>query len=310
MRIKIKGELRINAKNLERKILLISFIAGLVFAVVEIVFSVYIGSKAVLMDAVYDSSELVFIGLILFLTPLFYKPITEKQPYGYFQFESIFIIVKGFMMLSVTGSVLATAIESAISGGRVVSGVQIAIFQCILGIISMAILIVMNRLNKSIDSPIIKSEILGWHVDVAYSLGMSLMFFISSFLKNTMFEFITPYFDQIVVVIIVIIMLPEMIKMIYSSIKDIFLFSPNEATLLNIKQLCEDILQKNGFTSKFYEVTRTGRQLWISIYFTIEEATLEISLLEEVSLEVNKIVKEDFFNSRVELILIPKNKSF
>lgn len=40
-------------------------------------------------------SELVFIALLLFLTPLFHKPMSEKHPYGYFQVESIFVIIKG-----------------------------------------------------------------------------------------------------------------------------------------------------------------------------------------------------------------------
>ena len=78
------------------------FISGLLFAITEFIFAIYSHSQSALTDAVYDASELVFIALLLFLTPLFHKPISEKHPYGYFQVESIFVIIKNVMMLSVT----------------------------------------------------------------------------------------------------------------------------------------------------------------------------------------------------------------
>ena len=78
----------------ERRILLLSFIGGLVFAILEFIFAVYSHSQSSLMDAVYDAVELVFIALMIFITPLFYKPISEKHLYGYSQIETIFLIIK------------------------------------------------------------------------------------------------------------------------------------------------------------------------------------------------------------------------
>lgn len=102
----------------EQSVLWLSFYAGLLFAAAEFVFSIFSGSQSALMDAVYDASELVFIVFILFLTPLFYKPISEKYPYGFFQIESIILMIKGVMMLSVTFSVSADIIGKALSGGN------------------------------------------------------------------------------------------------------------------------------------------------------------------------------------------------
>ena len=103
----------------EQSVLWLSFYAGLLFAAAEFVFSIFSGSQSALMDAVYDASELVFIVFILFLTPLFYKPISEKYPYGFFQIESIILMIKGVMMLSVTFSVSADIIGKGggVSGG-------------------------------------------------------------------------------------------------------------------------------------------------------------------------------------------------
>ena len=102
-------------------------------------FAIYSRSQSALTDAVYDLSELVFIALLIFLTPLFHKPVSEKHPYGYFQVESVFVIIKGVMMLSVTMGVSAGVIESVLSGGNRVDHDLVAEFQCVLGIASLVI---------------------------------------------------------------------------------------------------------------------------------------------------------------------------
>ena len=50
----------------EKIILMISFTAGLLMAIAELIFAVYSHSQSSLMDAVYDGVELIFIALILF----------------------------------------------------------------------------------------------------------------------------------------------------------------------------------------------------------------------------------------------------
>lgn len=78
---------------LEKRILLLSFLSGICFVIVELFYAIYSHSQSTLMDALYDASELVFIVLLLFFTPLFHMPVSEKHPYGFFQLESVFILI-------------------------------------------------------------------------------------------------------------------------------------------------------------------------------------------------------------------------
>ena len=287
----------------EKKILLLSFIAGLLFAIVELFFSIFSHSQSVLMDAVYDASELIFIALILFLTPLFYKPVSEKHPYGFFQIESIFLIIKGFMMLSVSVSVSIEIIECALSGGNSVNVLEISVFQFILGIASAFVFWIMRHMNRSLSSPTVHAELLGWKLDIAYSLGMSFAFFASMFLKHTPFAFLSPYFDPLIAVCIMIFMLPENIKMLWNAIKDIFLFSPDEETVNQIKTICNTILEQNQYTSVFFDITKTGRHMWVAVYFKTPENTLIVSDFKRITNMINQEVSACFENCTCELIL-------
>lgn len=293
-----------SSEKKERDILLISFFAGLLFAIFELVFAIYSHSQSSLTDAVYDASELIFIALILFLTPLFHKPVSEKYPYGFYQVESIFLIIKGVMLLSVTLSVSAAVIESALSGGNLVNSRQISAFQLFLGLASMIVFMIMKRLNQFVSSPTVEAELLGWKLDIAYSFGMSGAFFVSMFLENTPLAFIAPYFDQLVAVAVMIFMLPENMKMLWSTIKDVFLFSPDEETVSIIKDTCKDILEKYNFNPVFFDITRTGRHLWVAVYFEISSDYLYTNDLKKATKAVNQAIEDSFGECTCELILV------
>jgi len=290
----------------ERDILLISFGAGVLFATAEFIFSIFSHSQSALMDAAYDASELIIIVLTLFLTPLFHKPISEKRPYGFFQVESIFLTIKGFMVIAVTVSISANIIGSALTGGNPVDGGQISLFEFGLAMASLIVFIIIKRMNRSVSSPTVRAEILDWKLDILYSLGMSIAFFISMFLDKTPLAFIVPYVDPLIAVIVAVFMLPETVRMLWASIKDIFLFSPDADTVADIKSICQTVLEANHFHPTFFDITRTGRHLWVAVYFEVSEDYLYIEKLETVSRSVNAELAKQFENCTCELILTPQ----
>lgn len=289
----------------ERKILIMSFIGGLIFSLSEFIFAIYSNSQSALMDAVYDASELVFIALIIFLTPLFHKPISEKYPYGFFQIESIFLIVKGFMLISVTFAISAEIIKTMLTGGNYVNTLDVAIFQFILAIISILIFLVMKKLNNKLSSPTVDAEILSWKIDIFYSVGMSFAFFVSTILVNTKFKSISSYIDSIIAIFITIFMLPEVFKIIWTSMKDVFLFSPDEMTVSKIKNICENVLKETKFNIVSFDINRTGRYLWIVVYFKISSDKLYIDELKKATDVLNDKLRDEFVNCTCELVLLP-----
>ena len=77
-------------------------------------------------------------------------------------------------MLSVTMGVSAEVLDSALSGGNPINNAQVSLFQFCLGAASIIIFLLMKRLNRNLSSPTITAELLGWKLDIVYSLGMSL----------------------------------------------------------------------------------------------------------------------------------------
>ena len=298
-----------NSEKTERNVLLLSFFAGVVFAIAEIIYAIYSRSQSVLMDGIYDATELIFIALTLFMTPLFRKPISEKYPYGFYQVESIYIIIKSFMMLSVSFGMGIDIIQSIISGGHLVNEMRVSGFQLILGIISFFIYLIMKKWNKKTYSPTVDAEVIGWRIDWCYSLGLAIAFFLSSFISNTPLKALAPYVDSTIAIIVMLLMIPDIFKMLKDSLKDVFLFSPNKELYQTIKEQCGEELNKNGLTIKFVDIIRTGRHTWVSLYYDTCKELIDVNKLKELTSICNDIVKRLAEICTVELILAPQKKT-
>ena len=84
-----------------------------------------------------------------------------------------------------------------------------------------------------------------------------------------------------------VFMLPESIKVLWRAIKDIFLFSPGKELVEKIKILCNPIMEQYHFKPVFYDITKTGRHLWIAVYFQIETDVLAMNDLAAALKYVN-----------------------
>ncbi len=297
-------------QKIEKIILWLSFSIAVCIAIAEIIMALKTHSQAILFDAMYDSSELVVIGLTLFLVPLFYKPISEKHPFGFGQVECFFIIIKAFMMLAVTLGLSINSIEIVLSGGNDINERQVSGFQLVLGCTALTVYLILSKINKRISSPTASAEIIGWKLDVFSGFGMSFAFYISSFFIGTPLEAISPYFDQIVALVIVVLMVPSFIKMIVTSIKDVFLFAPEVSILEYVKEKADFVLQDFDFNVEFCDVTRTGRKIWVSIYFTVKKESLKIESLKNATNRMNEELAKEFDDFYVELVIEPTEKFY
>lgn len=286
----------------EQIVMRISFWSGVIFALAELIMAIYSKSQSVLADTVYDSTELVVIGLTIYIIPLFYKPVTEKHPFGYAQLESIVILLKGFMFIAVMMVLIMNNVQIMMNGGNEINHMQVSMFETILTFFSACILFILMRINKKVTSPTVDVEIYGWKIDVYSSVAVSIAFFLSSFLVNTPLAFLSPYFDQIVAIVLAIGMMKEPIEMIGESFRSLMLLCPDEDVVQQIKEISSSVLNNYPYDPVFYDITTTGRKLWISIYFTTKVDSMSYTELEVANRELKLALTKKFEDCFVELV--------
>ena len=288
----------------EKSAMSVSLYGNLFFVIVELVMAVYTGSQAVLLDAVYDGIEFVMLLPSIFLIPLLYKPSNESHPFGYMQAETLFLVIKGITMIAVTVGLIANNIHIIIDGGNHIPFETVGYFElfaCVLGII---VFLYLNHKNKALNSPLIKVEMTGWKIDSVLSLGMTLAFFLPMFLPFDWFKPVVPYLDPIITIILSIIMLPQPIKTVVTGIRDLMLLPPEEEITSDIKDTVEPVFKEYGIESEnlYYDIVRTGRKLWISVYITLKKDVIKLSKFQLIQNICIKALAEKYTDFYFELL--------
>ncbi len=285
----------------EKQMMKIPVYAGVMFAVIEILMAFYVNSQAVLMDSIYDFAEAVVLGLVVFLIPLFYKPVSERKPFGYSQVESLLILGKGLLLIAVTVGLIFSNVQMMIHGGNRTDHQLIGYFEFMLAIISAIILFLLLHMNKNQNSILVDAEIVGWKIDVFSSIGVGLAFFIGSLLERTSWAMLSPYVDQIIAIVIAFIMLPQPVQMIQESIKSIVLFAPEDEIVEEIKQCASELFDDYVYDITFYDIIQTGRKLWIELYIKSPSNMLNVTQLQHLKIRSEEALRKKFGDVDVQI---------
>lgn len=288
--------------KLEKIILILSTLAGGVIAGIELIMAWYSGSQAILMDGIFDTSEVIVSALFLVMLPFIYRKETEKMPYGYAQLESIFILVKGSMLTVITIKLIYENVKMMISGGSQVDSLSIGTFELAVCAISIVILWIIIRWNKGVNSQVVKAEIISWKLDVSCCFGVSMAFLSQIFLARTSFGWIGNYIDQVIAIVIACMMLPQPIKMVWQALRSIILIAPEEDTLDTIKEVVRKELDPSPYEASGYDIVQTGRKIWVEVYIKNKENILYFSQVKELKCNISKKLQKDIQDISVEIM--------
>lgn len=286
----------------EKSAMSVSLYGNLVFVVIELMMALVTDSQAVLLDAVYDGVEFCMLLPSIFLIPLLYKPSNEEHPFGYMQIETIFVVVKGITMTAVTFGLIFNNINLMLHGGHIVSFHTVAgfeLFACILGII---VTVYLYYKNKQMESPLINMEMQGWRIDSFISLGMTVAFLLPMLIPFNWFQHIVPYLDQLITIVLSLVMIPTPIHTVITGIRDLMLIPPEEETIDDIKETIEPIIGVYGHKNLYYDIVRTGRKLWISVYISFEKDIVSLSKFKQLQDQCIKALASKYSDFYFELL--------
>lgn len=282
-----------SATQREEKFLLkVSFVGCVLFLIAEFIMSVITDSKALLMDCIWDGSDLIMLIPMMILVTLLNKPVSEKRPYGFSQVESILLVIKSSMLIVITGMMIVDGIETIIGGGNMVNGGLIAVYQLTICVICSITYIVLNKRSAKINAPTVKAEIFIWKLDALSTLGVGIGFCLQVVLTKTSFAWIAPYVDPVIAIIMGCVLLKEPVKLAVENIKNLALFAPDAEIRDEVHEAVNNVLERTQIDCSFLDMTQTGRKLWLEVFFTKKDGTVRFDRLNEVREELYQELKK------------------
>lgn len=295
---------KLSRKELESRILRFSFLGSCVLTGAEVLMAVILHSYSILMDAVFDSAELIMMGPFLVLIPLLYRPVNERHPYGYAQVESLFLIIKYMALLILILLMINTNVHVILGGGHRVSPGGIAAFELCLGIGSVFMYLFLLHMSRKYESPTIHAELYLWKTDIVGSCGIAVAFLAQLLLGDSFLEPLAPYMDSVVAIVMSVILLIEPIQELIRGFKQMMLFSPSEEVMDKVHEVVNRNLYGLPYEATFIDVIQTGRKTWIEVYLKENRDTSLIDVRHWTKLREFVIadLKDDFDQIYVEFI--------
>lgn len=286
----------------EKRVMKLSLIGSVIFLLAEGVMAIYTKSHAVLMDCVYDLTDMIMLLPFYLLIPQLYKPETERHPYGFSQVESLFIIIKTGLLIFITAQLLIESVKMIIAGGHMVNAGFVAGYEIVLSVTCFIMFLILNHLRKKYNSPTISAELWIWKLDSLSTLGVGLAFIGQLIIELTPIAWLAPYVDPGIAFIVGVLLLREPIKMFIEGIKNLILFAPKKEIMDEVRAVVDRCLEGHSMKVSFLDVIKTGRKFWVEVYLIYDDDLISVTEMKLVHSKIYDGLKDKFDQLRVEVI--------
>ena len=162
--------------KLENRILKISVVGALFFALFGIAWGWAIDSDMIIFDGLYSFISVILSMLSLYINNYMAKRDFEKFPFGKHILEPIVISIKSLIIIIMCLYSLMQAIAIILSGGNNLEISLVLIYSIVSVIGCGAISFYMKIKEKKLSSELIKAESTQWFMDTALSTAVLVAF--------------------------------------------------------------------------------------------------------------------------------------
>ena len=279
--------------KLENKILKLSVVGALFFALFGIAWGWAIDSEMIIFDGLYSFISLILSMASLFINNFIAKKDTEKFPFGKAILEPLVISIKSLIILMMCILSLKGALSTIASGGNHVE-FGLALVYSVVSVIGCGIITwYMMKQGKKISSDLIKADSNQWLMDTALSGAVLVGFLIAMALDNTKLSFVTPYIDPMMTLLVSVVFLKLPIVTFIDSFREIISVKADDNINEDIYVLVKEIEEEYNFEDSIARVSKMGRELRIEIDFIYNKDSKLKTLdqMDYVREEINEAIK-------------------
>ena len=284
--------------KLENKILKLSVIGALFFALFGIAWGWAIKSDMIIFDGLYSFISLILSMLSLYINNYMAKRDFDKFPFGKHILEPIVISIKSLIIAIMCLYSLIDAIKTIVSGGNSVS-LGLAIIYSIVSVVGCGVIsFYMKIKEKELSSELIKAECMQWFMDTALSTAVLVAFLVAEVLAKTKLNILNPYIDPGMTVVVSLIFIKMPIKTFINSFKEVMCVKADDEINEDIYVLVKEIEEEYKFEDSITRVSKIGSELRIKIDFVYNKDSKLKTLdqMDRVREEINNAIKHIDYN--------------
>lgn len=284
--------------KLENKILKISMVGALFFALFGIAWGWTVQSEMIIFDGLYSFISLALTMLSLYINNFIAKKELDKYPFGKYILEPLVISFKSLIIGGMCLYSLIGAIQDIVHGGNTVEYGSALIYSIVSVIGCGGVYIFMKKKGDKISSELIKVEASQWLMDTLLSIGVLVGFVIAMILRNTRFSVLNVYIDPMMVIMVSVVFIKMPIQSFINAFKEILCVKADDEINDDIYLIVKEIEKEYKFEDSISRVSKIGGELRIEIDFIYnEESKLkDLDQMDCVREEVYDAIKHIDYN--------------
>lgn len=257
--------------KLENKILKISMVGALFFALFGIAWGWTAQSEMIIFDGLYSFISLALTMLSLYINNFIAKKELDKYPFGKYILEPLVISFKSLIIGGMCLYSLIGAIQDVVHGGNTVEYGSALIYSIVSVIGCGGVYIFMKKKGDKISSELIKVEASQWLMDTLLSIGVLVGFVIAMILRNTRFSGLNVYIDPMMVIMVSVVFIKMPVQSFINAFKEILCVKADYEINDDIYLIVKEIEKEYKFEDSISRVSKIGGELRIEIDFIYNE---------------------------------------
>ena len=257
--------------KLENKILKISMVGALFFALFGIAWGWTAQSEMIIFDGLYSFISLALTMLSLYINNFMAKKELDKYPFGKYILEPLVISLKSLIIGGMCLYSLIGAIQDIVNGGNTVEYGSALIYSIVSVIGCGGVYIFMKKKGEKISSEMVKVEASQWLMDTLLSIGVLVGFVIAMILRNTRFSWLNVYIDPMMVIMVSVVFIKMPVQSFINAFKEILCVKADDEINDDIYLIVKEIEKEYKFEDSISRVSKIGGELRIEIDFIYNE---------------------------------------
>jgi predicted Co/Zn/Cd cation transporter (cation efflux family) len=267
-------------------------------------------SEAMLLDGNFSLVSAITIMFALIISKRKHEK-TKTFPFGSYVYESLFVFIKGILIL---GVILVASVQNSIKiidfiNGDYIEPVKIntiLYYIVFMTILCFGLFFYFKSKNKRINykSSILKVEAQSSFIDGFLSLGIGIVFVgISLIPQDSSLNFFKNIGDAIIVLVISLVFISIPFKIIRESFIELGGGVLQDKSSKNLIENAIDVSLSPSFIKKSSYISKLGSNYFIAVFITSKTNDIQLDSIENFRKDVLNLLIPEFNNVKFEVIV-------
>ncbi|GAB3062751.1 cation diffusion facilitator family transporter [Salinicoccus sesuvii] len=264
-----------------QKLIMISIIGGLTFAVLGIVWGILADSQMIQFDGYYSFISVLLSILSMLALRFIEKEDEERFPFGKESFIPLTITIKYVGILVLILISLVQAASALFSGGNEMS-MTTGIAYALISTLGCFIAYFYFR-SKGARDEIVSAEMNQWRMDALLSGGVLLGFVIGWILSFTPLDRFVSYIDPLMVIIVAVYFIKVPLLEMYTALRELLEMAPRHQISDVVETEVALLSREHDFEDYALRMQKMGPKLYIEVDFVVPlDTDIRISVQDDI----------------------------